>query len=73
MMLPTEVMALAEARREAFEREIRLQAQLVQLPQRTARWRQWTGSGLMWAGARLVNWGEGVAMMDGSQRIEVVH
>jgi hypothetical protein len=72
-MLPTEIIALAEARREEFEKELRLQNQLAQLPQPPARWRQWTGSGLMWAGARLVNWGEGVAMTDCPQHVEVAH
>jgi hypothetical protein len=70
MMLSTELIALAEARREAFEKEIRLQNQLAQCPPQPARWQLWTGSGMMWAGAKLVNWGEGIAA-NGSRQIEV--
>jgi hypothetical protein len=72
MMLPTEMIALADARRESFEKEIRLHAQLALLPQPPARWRQWTGNSLMWAGARLVNWGEGMTVTNCPQGCEVV-
>ncbi len=72
MMLPTEVIALAEARRESFEKEIRLQHQLSQLPQRPSRLRQWTGNRMVWAGARLVRWGESMAVTDCTQHVEVI-
>jgi hypothetical protein len=68
MMLPTEVLALAEARREAFDKELEVQQQLAQLPQKPVRWRQVTGHGLMWAGERLVNWGEGLRVTKMSPR-----
>jgi hypothetical protein len=71
MMYPSDMVALAEARRVALEKEIRMQYLLSQLPQRPARWRQWTGGSLMWAGSRLVNWGEGVAT-SGTQKFEIV-
>jgi hypothetical protein len=71
MMFPTEIDALAEARRETFEREMRLAHQLAELPQPPARWRQWTGNGLMWAGARLVNWGEGLAIQSHAHGVDV--
>lgn len=61
MMLPTDMLALAEARRESIEREMKL-ARTVQLaPQPPSRFQQWTGSGLVWIGARLVRWGEGMS------------
>jgi hypothetical protein len=72
MILPTEALALAEARREAFERELRVQQQLAVLPQQPSKLRQVTGNGLIWAGARLVNWGEGMAAAKRTQRFEVV-
>jgi hypothetical protein len=72
MMLPTEMIALAEARRANFEKEMRLLNQVAALPQPPSRWRQWTGGGLMWAGRRLVNWGEGMAMTNCPQRVEVI-
>lgn len=73
MLLPTELLAIAEARREAFEKEMRVQHLLEQLPVQTPRWRQWTGNGLVWAGSRLVSWGEGMTMTNGSQGVEVLH
>ena len=69
MMLPNDVIALAEARREVIEHELRKQQTLAQLPKRTPRWRMATGSGLMWAGARLVKIGQGMAVKNGSQAI----
>ena len=71
MMYPTDMVALAEARRTTLEKEIRMQHLLSQLPQQPARWRKWTGGSLMWAGSRLVNWGEGVAATNNSQRLEI--
>jgi hypothetical protein len=71
-MLPTDMVALAEARRESLEQEIRYQHLLSQLPQQPARWRRLTGSSLMWAGERLVNWGEGMATTSRARHIEVV-
>ena len=70
MMLPTEVVALAEARREAFERELQLQRKLALLPRAPSRWRTMTGGSLMWAGAQLVRWGNGVAMTNRSQTVQ---
>lgn len=61
MLLPSELVALAESRREVLEQEIRLQQLLSQVPRSPSRWQQWTGGGLMWAGAMLVSWGEGIA------------
>jgi hypothetical protein len=71
-MMPTELDALAEMRREAFENEARLQRQLLQLPHPPARWQQWTGGGMVWAGSRLVRWGEGMATVDHARPIEIV-
>ena len=73
MMLPTELVALAEARRDAFEQEMRLRRQLSELPPVPMRWRQWTGESMMWAGAKLVRWGEGVAMVACSRNVEMVN
>lgn len=72
MMYPTYMVALAEARRVALEKEIRMQHLLSHLPQQPARWRKWTGGSLMWAGWRLVNLGEGVAATNGPQRLETI-
>jgi hypothetical protein len=71
-MMPIELVTLAEARREAFETEIRLQRQLSLLPQQPARWRQWTSGSLMWAGSTLVQWGEGMLAKNCSQEIKVI-
>ncbi len=71
-MIPLELAILADMRRDAFEREARLQSQLAQLPREPARWRLLTGGGMMWAGARLVRWGEGLKMNECSQGAEVV-
>jgi hypothetical protein len=72
MLLPSELVALAESRREALEREIRLQQLLSQVPRSPARWQQWTGGGLMWAGAMLVSWGEGIAAPNRGRHVEVI-
>jgi hypothetical protein len=71
-MIPLEMAILADMRRDAFEREVQLQCQLAQLPKEPARWRLWTGGGMMWAGTRLVRWGEGMKMTECSQGVEVV-
>jgi hypothetical protein len=72
MLLPNEMVALAESRREVLEQEIRLQQLLAQAPRSPARWQQWTGGGLMWAGAMLVSWGEGMAASNRRRRVEVI-
>jgi hypothetical protein len=71
MLTADQLVALAEAHRETLEREIRLQHLFSQLPRQPARWRKWTGSSLMWAGAMLVSWGEGVSATRGRQRFEI--
>lgn len=73
MMLPTELAALADARREEFEREMRIAHQLAAVTPRTPGWRRWTGSAMMWTGARLVNWGEGVAVAHPTRRYEIAN
>lgn len=73
MLMPDELVALAEWRREALEREIRMRHLLSQAPRPPARWRQWTGSSLIWAGARLVQWGEGMATSSRHQGVGVLH
>ena len=64
MMLPSEVIFLAESRREAIEHELRVQRMLAELPASPARWRRMTGRSMMWAGTRLVNWGNSVAAQE---------
>ena len=71
MVLPTELSALAAARREEFEKELRLAQQLAEVAPQPERWRRWTGSGMMWAGARLVAWGEGVALPPRARGFEI--
>jgi hypothetical protein len=73
MLMPDQLIALAEMRREALERESKLHHLLAQVSQPPARWRQWTGGGLMWAGARLVQWGEGIGAATRRQRVELVN
>jgi hypothetical protein len=73
MLLPDELVALAEWRREAIEREIRLHQLLSQAPRRPALWRQWSGGSLMWAGAMLVQWGEGVAAPNDQRGVELLN
>lgn len=60
-MLPLDLIALAEARREAFEKELFHVRQRAHMPTRSALWQRWLGSGLVWTGARLVVWGEAVS------------
>jgi hypothetical protein len=55
-----DVEVLAEARREAIEKELRKQHLLATLPQSPAPWQTAAGRGLIWAGVRLVNWGTGL-------------
>jgi hypothetical protein len=69
-MINPELVALVEARREAFEKEVRLQRQLAQLPQRPSRLRKWTSGGLLWAGANLVQWGQGLMAEECARGIE---
>lgn len=71
-MTQIELVALAEARREAFEAEVRLQHQLSLLPQQPARWRQWTSGSLLWAGSTLVHWGEGMMAKNCPQSFEII-
>jgi hypothetical protein len=70
MLLPDDWLALAEWRRQAFERETRLQMLSAGLPQPPARWRLWTGSSMVWAGARLVYWGEQMAAVRCGEGVE---
>ena len=71
-MVTLELETSVEMRREAFEKEIRLQHQLAQLPKEASRWRQLTGGSMMWAGTRLVRWGEGMKTTNCPQNVEVV-
>jgi hypothetical protein len=71
-MVTVELETSVAMRREAFEKEIRLQHQLAQLPKEPSRWRQWTGGGMMWAGTRLVRWGEGMKTTDCPHNVEAV-
>lgn len=61
MMLPTDMLALAEARRESIEREMKMLHYAELASRRPSRFRQWAGDGLMWLGVRLVRWGEGMS------------
>lgn len=71
MMLPTDIVALANARREAIEKEIHTMQLLAALPRQTPFWRTWAGHGLVWTGSRLVRWGEGVARRQAAPRLEL--
>jgi hypothetical protein len=71
MLLPDDWLALAEWRREELERETRLQMLSAELPRSPARWRLWTGSSMVWAGARLVYWGEQMVAIRCGERIEI--
>lgn len=71
-MIPLELATAVEMRREAFEREMRLQCQLAELPKEPPRWRRWTGGSMMWAGAHLVRWGEGMKARNSDHNFEVV-
>ncbi len=72
MLLPDDWVAIAEARRQEFEREAKVNFLLAQVPRTPARWQRWTGSSLMWTGARLVRWGEGLAAAACDQGVEAV-
>jgi hypothetical protein len=71
MILPSEALALAEARGKAFEEEMRRQRLLARLPKQPAVWQELTGSGLMWVGTHMVSWGEGMRMPQGTHRVEM--
>ena len=71
MLVPLDVEVLAEARREAIEREMRKQHLIATLPQSPAPWQTAAGRGLIWAGVRLVNWGTGIAQHEYARGVEV--
>jgi hypothetical protein len=71
MMLPTDIVALANARREAIEKEIHTMQLLAALPPQTPFWRMWAGNGMVWTGSKLVQWGEGVARKELAPQLEI--
>jgi hypothetical protein len=71
-LLPDDWVAIAEARRQEFEREAKVNFLLAQLPQRSVRWQRWTGNSLVWAGAKMVHWGKGLAAAPSDPGVEVV-
>ena len=69
MMLPQQMEAVAQARREHWETEIKVQELLAVLPKRTPRWRRWLGQALFALGAMLMRSGAWVAHPNQDERI----
>ena len=61
MNFPQQWEGVAEERAKEWEKEIRYQKLLSELPQEPSLWRRWTGSGMVWVGTWLLHSGERVA------------
>lgn len=64
MMMPEQWESLAQERQRDWEKEMRHQQLLLQLPQEAARWQRWTGSGMVWVGTSILRWGERMAQRE---------
>ncbi len=64
MMLPEQWAYVAQERMNDFQKEARGQQLLAALPPLPSRWRQWTGSTLVWSGTWLLRWGERMAQCE---------
>jgi hypothetical protein len=72
MMYPLEQLALSQARHSQLLLEAEKLRLLAKLPKSPSRLQVWTGSGLIWVGARLVDWGIEMALANPSQGVEVI-
>ena len=72
MLHPLDQMALSQARHSELLNEAKI-VRLVASGRTTqsSRLRQWTGSSLIWVGARLVDWGISMALSNRSRRFEI--
>jgi len=61
MNLPQQWEDVAQERVKEWEKEVRHQKLLSQLPQEPSLWRRWTGSGMVWVGTWLMRSGERMA------------
>jgi hypothetical protein len=71
MTYPLEQMGLAQERHLELLREAEMIRQIPKRIEQPSLIRQWTGSGLIWIGGRLVNWGSGIAPVHHAQRVEM--
>jgi hypothetical protein len=69
MMLPQQMEAVAQARLEHWEAEIRRHKLLATLPIQTPRWRHWLGHALFALGVALMRGGTWVAHPNHHKRI----
>lgn len=61
MNLPQQWEDVARDRVKEWEKEVRQQKLLSELPQHPPLWRRWTGNGMVWAGTWLLRSGERMA------------
>lgn len=71
MLLPQDWEGVAHERSLSWEKEIRYQHLLAQLPSRPSFWRRWTGGGMVRAGTILMRWGERMAQCERRQEVSV--
>jgi hypothetical protein len=70
-MLPHQLERIAQDRMHAWEKEIRYQQLLTQIPREAPRWRRWMGDGMVWLGTWLMCWGERMVQRRCTQGVSV--
>ena len=71
MMLPAQMEAVAQARMEHWEAEIKRHQLIATLPKATPRWRRWLGHALFALGATLMRGGAWLARANHNERVFV--
>ena len=70
-MLPQNSEGVAQERMRTWEKELRHQRLLTQIPRKPPAWQRWTGGRMVWIGAWLMCWGERMAQRECRQGISV--
>jgi hypothetical protein len=73
MLFPNEQIAISQARHEELLHEANIVRLLGTRPKQPSRIRHWTGSSMIWVGARLVDWGIGLELKNAAHSIEAVN
>jgi hypothetical protein len=71
MMVPQQWEGVLQDRIRSWEKEMRYQKLLAELPPKPSPWRQWTGSGMVWTGQWLMRWGERMAQRECQENLSI--